>query len=282
MQENKGYVIPLISIVIPCYNDARYVNQAVESALNQTYPYKEVIVVDDGSNEETKKVLKKIEPKITKFITQENQGQSTARNVGISQAKGEYILVLDSDDYFEPTFCEKAMAVFLERNDVKIVTCQANLLYEDGSVNSYTPKGGNINNFIYSNAALGSTMFNKLDWEKINGYDESMRKGFEDWEFYIRILKKEGCAFVLTERLFNYRKRSNSTTSLANKIKYELLFYIFIKHKELFIEDYENFVRHLLERIKVEEEDKLKNLKKLDNKLFKFFKKHFFFNKWRY
>ena len=90
----------LVSIIIPCYNDAQYIEQSVQSALDQTYPYKEIIVVDDGSNVETKAVLKKLESKITLLITQENQGQSTARNVGIKATKGDFILVLDSDDYF--------------------------------------------------------------------------------------------------------------------------------------------------------------------------------------
>ncbi len=96
----------LVSIIIPCYNDEQYIEQCVNSALNQTYSNIEVIVVDDGSNRKTKTVLKKLEPNITTLITQNNQGQSTARNVGIRYAKGNYILVLDSDDYFEPTFCE--------------------------------------------------------------------------------------------------------------------------------------------------------------------------------
>ncbi|MDD3722641.1 MAG: glycosyltransferase family A protein [Lutibacter sp.] len=98
-----------ISIIIPCYNDAQYIEQSVLSALNQTYQNKEVIVVDDGSNAETKAVLKKLAPQITKLITQENQGQSTARNVGIKEAKGEYILVLDSDDFFKKQLDENKL-----------------------------------------------------------------------------------------------------------------------------------------------------------------------------
>jgi glycosyltransferase involved in cell wall biosynthesis len=83
----------LISIVIPCYNDAEFIGQAVDSALNQTHLNKEIIVVDDGSNEETKIVLKSLKHKIDKLITQENLGQSTARNNGIKQANGSFILV---------------------------------------------------------------------------------------------------------------------------------------------------------------------------------------------
>lgn len=84
---------PKVSIVIPCYNDDQYIEQSVQSALNQTYPNIEIIVVDDGSNTKTKEVLKKIEPKITQLITQENQGQSTARNVGICS---NYCSIMDS------------------------------------------------------------------------------------------------------------------------------------------------------------------------------------------
>lgn len=257
----------LISIIIPCYNDGQYIEQSVNSALNQTYLNKEVIVVDDGSNDDTKAVLKKLELKITKLITQENQGQSTARNVGINDANGEYILILDSDDYYEPTFCEKAIAVFLNKKETKIVTCQVNLLFENGSKVIHTPEGGSISNFIFTNAALGTSMFKKVDWKISGGYDKSMRNGFEDWEFFIRLLKRGGVAEVIQEPLYNYRKGKDSTTSKANKIKYELLKYIYFKHQDLYKENFELFITHLLGRIEREEKEKLKNLNRIEYKI---------------
>lgn len=257
----------LISIIIPCYNDWRYVEQAVDSALNQTYPYKEVIVVDDGSDAKTKAVLKSIEPKITKLITQENQGQSKARNIGIAAALGEYILVLDSDDFFEPRFCEKAITLFLANQSVKIVTCKAKLLYESGKTEIYKPRGGDIKNFIYANDAMGSCMFKKEDWVLCDGYDEHMRNGFEDWEFYIRILKYDGFVNVINEFLFNYRRRINSTTKVANNKKYELLKYIYIKHQDLYKNDFDSFVTFMLNRIEREEIEKLKNLQRIEYKI---------------
>lgn len=266
----------LISIIIPCYNDAEYIEQAVLSALNQTYTNKEVIVVDDGSNAETKAVLKKLEPKITKLITQENKGQSTARNVGINEAKGEYILILDSDDFFEDTFCEKAIQVLLNNNEVKIATCEANLLFSDGSKEVYKPRGGSISNFIYSNGALGTSLFKKEDWQNCGGYDESMRKGFEDWEFFIRLLKNGGTVEIINEPLYNYRKRTNSTTSKANTIKYDLQYYIYTKHKALYVADYDNFVAKLLENASNMEKQLEKQFQKIDfqigNKILKPFR----------
>lgn len=257
----------IVSIIIPCYNDAEYIEQAINSALNQTFEEKEIIVVDDGSNTETKAVLKRLEPKITKLITQENKGQSTARNVGIKVANGEYILVLDSDDYFEPTFCEKAISGFMKDENIKLVTCQANLIYSDGSVEVYIPKGGSISNFKYCNDALGTSIFKKEDWKIVGGYDENMRQGFEDWEFFIRLLKKGGEVLVLNEPLYNYRKRNNSTTSKANSIKYELQKYIFLKHKDIYIDDFENYTSKLLDISKTQEKNKFKILKSLDYKL---------------
>lgn len=260
----------VVSIVIPCYNDAKYIEQSVYSALNQTYPNKEVIVVDDGSNEETKAVLKKLEPKITKLITQENQGQSTARNVGIREAEGDYILVLDSDDYFEPAFCEKAIAVFLENNNLKIVTCNINRMIGTHIVDIFSPYGGDLKNFLINNCAAGSAMFKKKDWVNINGYDQKMNNGFEDWEFYIRLVKDGGIAFVLPETLFNYRIRENSTTVKANKIKYDLLKYIYSKHQELYKLHFNSFVNHLLSRIEREELEKIKNTQRLEFKIGQF------------
>jgi len=269
----------LISVIIPCYNDAQYIEQAVQSALNQTYSNIEVIIVDDGSNAETKVVLKRLESKITKLITQENQGQSKARNVGIREAKGDYILTLDSDDFFENTFCEKAIELFLNKSETKIVSCHTKLLFEDGSSIIYETLGGNIESFLCKNHALGSSMFKKEDWSVCGGYDETMKQGYEDWEFYIRLLENGGNAAIIPEPLYNYRKRRNTTTDKADKIKYELLKYIFSKHLELYKNNFEIFVYHLLYRMEREELDKIKNTQRIEFKIGKLILKPFRFIK---
>ncbi|MFV8342094.1 glycosyltransferase family 2 protein [Flavobacterium sp. XS2P39] len=255
----------LISIIITCYNDAKYVEQSVLSALNQTYRNKEVIIVDDGSNAATKAVLKKLEPKITKLITQENKGQSKARNVGIEASNGNYILILDSDDYFESTFCEKAILV-LENETIKLVTSYTKRFNYSCS-QSYYPKGGEVRDFLMYNQATGSAMFRKADCIIVEGYDETMRFGFEDWEFYIRLLKNGGKAFIIPEFLFYYRLKENSTTSRANKIKYQLQYFIYEKHKDLYILYFQDFISHLLHRIEREEIEKNKNMERLEFKI---------------
>jgi len=257
----------LVSIIIPCYNNEFYIEQAVESALNQTYDNKEIIVVDDGSNDETKAVLKTFEHKITLLIKQPNQGQSKARNVGIEASKGNLILVLDSDDYFDPSFCEEAVAIFDSNPLLKIVTCQTTIINLNNKKEIYMPAGGDLSNFLYGNHATGSCMFKKQDWEMAGKYDETMRNGWEDWEFYIRLLKSGGNTFVIQKPLFYYRRLGNTTTARANKIRYHLWFYIFTKHKDLYISDFDNFVSFLLNKIEFEEKEKNKQMKKLAFKM---------------
>jgi glycosyltransferase involved in cell wall biosynthesis len=263
MQENKKGLEPMISFVIPCFNDWKYIEQSIDSALKQTYPNIEVIVVDDGSDLATKKVLKALETKITKLITQENQGQSTARNAGIKEAKGDFIITLDSDDFFESTFCEKAISKFEDKN-IKILSSYMVRFNDKNIIDEYRHIGGDIKRLCLKNQATGSVMFRKEDCLEIGGYDVSMTSGFEDWEFYIRLLKGGGIIHIIQEPLFNYRVRENSTTSRANKNKYELLQYIYNKHKELYVDHFELLISHLLYRIEREEKSKIKNTQKLD------------------
>lgn len=260
-------MIPLVSIIITCYNDVQYVEQAIDSAINQEYPNKEIIVVNDGSNYETTTLLKSIEYKISNLILQQNLGQSVARNNGIRVSTGEYILILDSDDFFESTFCDKALKYFQLDENVKIVSCFANLLYSDGTVKQHCPKGGNISHFMFANQALGTSMFKKQDWLDCKGYDETMRKGFEDWEFFIRILKNGGVAKIIEEPLYNYRKRDNTTTAKANKNKYEILAYIYTKHRELYINHFDDFVHYITFKLKELEFQKVKQIEKIEYRL---------------
>jgi glycosyltransferase involved in cell wall biosynthesis len=254
-----------VSIIIPCYNDARFIEKAVYSALNQTYPNLEVIVVDDGSNTETKTILKKLEPQITKLLTQENQGQSIARNNGIRNACGDYILNLDSDDFFELSFCEKAVKKFQEDNEIKIVTCQANRFNDTGKIDVFVPTGGDLNNFLFANSALGSCMFKRKDWERTGGYEEKLPiLGFEDWEFYIQILKLGGYAYVINEPLFNYQLREGSTSNRIRHKRLEKFNLIIRKHKEIYIDNFDILLEELFSRLEREEFEKTKNTQRLE------------------
>lgn len=256
-----------LSIIITCYNDPEVVH-AIQSAIKQTYNNKEIIVVDDGSDGVVKNILKKEESKINRLIFQKNQGQSIARNNGIERATGEYILNLDSDDYFEPEFAAKAIKEFEEDETIKLVTCRARRFNKTGTIDIFSPGGGDLRNFLFRNSALGSSMFRKKDWEACGGYEEKLPiLGFEDWEFYLRLLKNGGYAHVIPEVLFHYQVRKDSVTSQIKHVKQEKFRQIILKHGDLYKENYDGLVNNLFARIKKTEKEKLKNLSSIDYRL---------------
>lgn len=247
----------MVSIIIPCFNDSFYIEEAIDSAIAQTNVNKEIIVVDDGSDPENKKVLQGLASKIDILIHQENKGVSVARNRGISAAQGKYITVLDSDDFFEPQFCEKAIKIFSNNSNAKIVTCYSRWFNSKSSI-LYKPQGGALRNYLLKNEAMGSVMFLKNDWLKAGGYDEQMKIGFEDWEFYIRLHKNGGETIVIPEVLFHYRKKIKSRSTVANDFKFDLLKYIYIKHQNLYKSNFELLVNYFVTKTQKEEQTNIR------------------------
>lgn len=259
-------MMPKVSIIIACYNDP-YIQCAVESAIAQDYENKEIILVDDGSEGRFKNLVSSLSKEVDIFIQQPNAGQSIARNNAIKRASGNYILNHDSDDFFEKSFSAKAVQIFENKTEVKIVTCKANRIYEDEIVDVYTPAGGNYKNFLYSNAALGSSMFRKEDWGKCGGYEEERPVlGFEDWELYLNILKRGGTTYVLDEVLFNYRLRENSITRRISSLRNEKYKHIILKHQELYIEQFETTINNLFSRMDNMQREKEKLIQSLEYK----------------
>ena len=112
---------PQVSVVIPAYNCAAYVGQACDSVLSQTYTDWEIIVVDDGSKDDTRLVLDKYGDRRVRYVYQENQGVSLARNHGIQLARGEFVAFLDADDFFLPDKLASQIAVFAAQPNLGIV-----------------------------------------------------------------------------------------------------------------------------------------------------------------
>ncbi|TQI71540.1 glycosyl transferase family 2 [Gramella sp. Hel_I_59] len=257
---------PKVSIVIACYNDPDIV-KAVNSAYEQTYGNKEIIVVNDGSDKKTVDATASVSDKIDILLEQSNQGQSIARNNGIERASGELILNLDSDDQFEPVFCEKAVEIFKEDPEIKIVSCYARRYNESETIDVFNTRGGDIQSFLFSNSALGSSMFRKVDWKACGGYEEKLPiLGFEDWELYVNILKKGGFAHVIPEVLFHYQVRKGSTTDRIRTQKYDKFRHIILKHKELYSSNFEGLVEHFIDKLKNSESERLRITQKPDFK----------------
>ncbi|MCD0471089.1 glycosyltransferase family A protein [Flavobacterium sp. JAS] len=265
--------IKLVSIVIPCYNDKDYIQESVNSALNQSYEHIEVIIIDDGSDEATKKVLASINHEKIKLITQENKGLSAARNVGIANANGEYILTLDADDFFENSFLEKAVHILNSDLEVGVVGCFTNY-FEDNYkiVHKNYPSGGNIDDFLFKTNTAANSLFRKKCWLDAGGYDENMKKGYEDWEFWISVTKHNWRVHTIEEFLFNYRKKEGSMLqTITNSYIEENHRYILNKHKELYIRDFDKTIEFLQKATLKYKANEIKRLKSIDYKLGHFF-----------
>ena len=172
----------LVSVVIPCYNQVKYLPEALQSIWSQTYQNWECIIVNDGSPDGTDSVAAQWCEKDDRFkyLYQENGKLPKARNSGIQQAKGKYILTLDSDDKFEPAFLEKALEVLISDDKVGMVCSWGFRFTGDLKGELYKPGGGPIKEFLFCNAAnMGSLLFRKKCWEQVEGYDEKMKWGWE-------------------------------------------------------------------------------------------------------
>jgi glycosyltransferase involved in cell wall biosynthesis len=235
----------LVSVVIPCYNQAKYLPEALQSIWCQTYQNWECIIVNDGSPDETDSVAAEWCAKDSRFcyLYQENGGLSNARNSGIQKAKGKYIVTLDADDKFETTFIEKAQNILLNNQDGGIVCSWGYRFMGEKKYGLFQPNGHVIKDFLFHNSGIASSLFRKECWEKAGGYDEKMKLGYEDWEFYISVCKLGWKVYVIQEPLFLYRQHAISMRTIAlNNYDNEIKKYIFQKHKELYQEHYEDMI----------------------------------------
>lgn len=226
---------PHISVVIPCYNDGNYLPETIEKLALQTYRNFEIIVVNDGSTDPfTLQVLAELSGKGITVLHKENGRMASARNHGVKHAKGQLIATLDADDYFHPSFFEKAIRILSDNKNVGVVTSHIKLF---GEINKIAkPRGGNEYNFLFSNQCPACAMVRKTVWDAVDGYDEAMKKGYEDWEFYIRVTQLGWLIHVIPEKLLFYRQTRKSVhrnDTLTHRR--ELVDYIITKHKEWYL-----------------------------------------------
>lgn len=228
---------PLISVIVPCYNHSQFIVEALESVLNQSYINFECIIVNDGSTDNTEEVVLnwiQIDRRF-KYIYQENAGVSSARNTGISQSSGLYILPLDSDDKISDNYLENCFNILELHAGIKVVYGDAYMFGK--SKKKWNLDDYNFEDILYKNMIYCTALFRKEDWVKVGGYDENLKDELEDWEFWINILKNEGEVLKINNCYFYYRVKdiSRSTESvLKNQYGYKSRVYIFEKHLELY------------------------------------------------
>lgn len=222
-----------VSVIIPCYKQADFLPDALESLLKQTYRNWEAIVVNDGSPDNTEEVVRQYMQQDNRisYLPQQNQGVSAARNNGIKQAKGEFILPLDADDWIKPTYIEKAVRVFSEHPETTLVYC---LQCSNNEEECPSPRYAGYKSLLVYNSIFSSAIYRKSDCLAIGGYDAGMVWGLEDWEFYIRLLDEQSVVVQLEEPLFFYRIKENSRNTTATLHLHELHQIIYSKHMDIY------------------------------------------------
>jgi glycosyltransferase involved in cell wall biosynthesis len=230
-----------VSVIIPNYNYAQYVGEAIESVMNQSYKDIEIIVVNNGSTDNSMEVLEKYSKKI-RLINQENLGQSGSRKTGLEAATGDYVAFLDADDKWDPQKIEKQMLLFTPK--VELVYCGINLFSEKSQTVIATEiptfRGSCSDAFIeYPAVSIvlsgeSTSIFTRSLLNKVGGFDPELNSA-AGWDFFRRCSKFSEFDFV-PEPLINYRLHSSNMSNSSQNTIMDIR----RAYKKLFADDYWN------------------------------------------
>lgn len=265
---------PKISIIVPCYLQAQYLDEALQSVYEQTFQEWECIIVNDGSLDNTEEIAQKWVNKDSRFnyFHKENGGLSGARNFGISHSSGEFILPLDADDYISRSYVADALHSFEQDASLKLVYCKAEKFGSQSGL--WKLPVFSLSNLSKNNMIFCSAVFKKSDWKLVGGYDVKMNHGWEDWEFWIALLKNGGNVKQLDTIGFYYRVKEVSMVKQLDQPKKEaLLQYMSIKHSDFYVEQLGSYkkLNDDLENAKEEFKRKLASKKFVCDLFFKTF-----------
>lgn len=232
-------ILPAVAVIIPTYNRAHVISRALRSVLIQTYQNLEVIVVDDGSTDDTQCVVESfVDPRVRYLRSEGNLGATAARNLGIRNSSAEFIAFQDSDDEWLCEKLEKQMAVFAQASAIVGVVYTGFLRVENNKATYYPPdsvtnKSGNIleallrGNFVTTQAAV----VRKNCLMESGMFDEQLPR-FQDWELFIRIAKRYEFLCIDEPLLLAFHSQS-SITAESSRI-YDALKLIIEKHKDIY------------------------------------------------
>lgn len=232
---------PLVSVITPCYNDGKYILDTVKSVEKSTYDNIEHIIINDGSTDQcTLKVLEGINNPRVRIIHTENQGVCSARNTGVIQSNGKYLLLLDSDDLISAEYIARSVEQLEADDKVALVTCNYRLFgkdYRSKKVEKYS-----MEKLLGHNLFIVSSFCRRRDFDRVGGFSEKMFIGLEDWDFWLSILALGGRVVILDDELFFYRQKSthlsrNASTNRDSNFE-QLRRLLWEKHKELYCRFY--------------------------------------------
>ncbi|MBM3124786.1 MAG: glycosyltransferase [Chloroflexi bacterium] len=223
-----------VSVIIPCFNQGAYLEEAVGSVLAQTFDDTEIIIVDDGSDDPaTILLLDQLGKTDVRIIRTRNNGLAAARNRGIREATGEYILPLDADDKIGREYASLAVSIFDSNPDIGIVYCEAvyfGLKNERWQLPEYS-----LDHILKHNIIFCSAFFRKEDWAKVGGYNINMVYGWEDWDFWLSLIGLHRRVYRIPRVLFYYRLKEASMVQSVDEDKdFFMRLHACLNHRDLF------------------------------------------------
>lgn len=232
----------LVSVVTATYNMGKYLPFAIESALNQTYRNIEVIVIDDGSTDNTREVVESYwkDPRI-RYIHQENKGVANAKNRGIQESRGEFIAFLDADDVWKPNKLDKQLKLFNKSEKIGVVYSDVEYIDENGNIIKREPYkkyySGTITKqlFIDNFVNFSSAVVKRKCFVLCGMFDETLPISV-DWDLWLRISTEYEFAF-LNERTFYYRIWSGQMSH-----NYEKRYKCILRIMEKFSQEYSEYL----------------------------------------
>jgi len=205
-----------VSVIMPCYNDGEYIEESIKSVLVQSYNDIELVIINDGSTDEkTTQIINQLSHPQIKVLHTTNIGPAAARNFGIQNSSGKYVLPVDADDKIHPLYVEKCVQELEQNPHIGIVYCYAELFGEQSG--KWDLPDYSFEKMLLDNIIFVTSMFRKEDWEAVGGFNEQLVDGMEDYDFWLSILELDREVIQFKEILFYYRiKKVSRTTKFSD------------------------------------------------------------------
>lgn len=229
---------PRVSVVVRCYRQAAFLPEAVSAVVHQTFRDWEIVVVNDGSPDDTSAVARDLAARHPgrriRLVEQANQGPAAALNTGVAAAAGELILILDADDSIHPVFLERAVAALDADPGASIAFSDVVLFGAKAEVWKMGPF--ELGALTQVNRLCCTSLYRRRLWEEAGGYALNMELGYEDWDFWVGCAERGHRAVHLKQPLFFYRMHAAGETTNGTALRFhnELKAQVMLNHPKAF------------------------------------------------
>lgn len=223
-----------VSVIVPCYNQGDFLEEALVSVYNQTYTNWECLIINDGSTDHSEAVAQdwvKKDPRF-KYFNIPNGGVSHARNFGISHSTGAYILPLDGDDKISPNFLEETVKAMASGEFTLAYGTTRRFGAETGK---WATRAYKYKRLLHQNMFACTALYRRSDYDKTPGYSEFMKEGLEDWEFWLNLLNENSKVIKIKNICLYYRRKTDSRSYEISKMQEAKLKRQIVKnHQEIY------------------------------------------------